>query len=84
MTHKMAIKLIRTHKNLTRKKVAENVGVDSTAEALFARLNSSNTYIKDLVDIFDGLGYQLVFRPKRKETLPERCYPIRLSDYNIK
>ena len=83
MTHTMAVKLIRTHQKLTRNKVAEKVGINSTAQALFGRLNHSNIYMNDLVEIFDGLGYQLVFQPKGKETLPEKCYPIRLSDYNI-
>lgn len=80
MTHTKAIKLIRTHQKLTRKAVTEKVGAKNE-RALFQRLNCANIYMNDLVDIFDGLGYQLVFQPKGKGTLPEKCYPIRLSDY---
>ena len=82
MTHTMAIKLIRAHQNLTRRQVEEKIRV-SSPKTLFQRLNGPNIAMNDFVAIFDALGYQLVFQPKGKGTLPEKCYPIRLSDYNI-
>ena len=82
MTHTTAIKLIRAHQNLTWRQFAGKMTVASE-NALHRRLNGSNIAMNDLVAAFDALGYQLVFQPKGKETLPEKCYPIRLSDYNI-
>ena len=82
MTHTMAIKLSRAHQKLTRRQVEGKIRV-SSPKALFQRLNGPNIAMNDFVAIFDALDYQLVFQPKGKEALPEKCYPIRLSDYNI-
>lgn len=82
MTHTMAIKLIRTHKRITRQQFTERFGRENQ-DTLFNRVSSPYILMNQLVDIFDALDYQLVFQPKGKETLPEKCYRIQLSDYNL-
>ena len=82
MTHMMAIKLIRTQKRLSTLQVAKKMD-EIKQDTLRKRIHSPSILMTQFVEILDALDYQLVFQPKGKETLPEKCYPIRLSDYDL-
>lgn len=82
MTHMMAIKLIRTQKKLSTLQVAKKMD-EIKQDTLRKRIHSPSILMNQFVEILDALDYQLVFQPKGKETLPEKCYPIRLSDYDL-
>ncbi len=76
MKHPTVIKLIMRRYKVTNKHLNKKLGM-SDESALY----SETLRIDHMVTILDALGYQLVFRPKGNETLPEWSYPIRWSDY---
>lgn len=81
MKHPTVIKLIMTQRRVTRKHVANKLGIKDIG-TLFKDINHEHLYINRLVAVLDALDYQLVFQPKGKGTMPERSYPIRWSDYH--
>ena len=80
MKHQTVIKLIMTRLRVSRTAVAQKLGAKSVS-VLFSDIYHDNFYMNRMVAVLDALGYQLVFQPKGKGTLPEGCYPIRWSDY---
>ena len=80
MKHPTVIKLIMTRLRVSRTAVAQKLDTKDVG-GLFRDIYHDNFYMNRMVAILDVLGYQLVFQPKGKGTLPEGCYPIRWSDY---
>ena len=80
MKHPTVIKLIMTRHRVSRKHVADKLGVKDV-NTLFKDIYHDTFYMNRMVAVLDALGYQLVFRPKGNGTMPEGCYPIRWSDY---
>ena len=74
------IKLIMRRYGVDRKQVANKLGV-TNEKYLFKDINDDRFDIDRMVTLLDALGYQLVFQPKGRETMPEWSYPIRWSDY---
>ena len=80
MKHPTVIKLIMARLRVSRTAVARKLGTEDVS-ALFRDIYHDCFYINRMVAVLDALGYQLVFQPKGKGTMPEGCYPIRWSDY---
>lgn len=83
MKHQTVIKLIMKRRKITRRGVAAKFGIKDQqgVNTLFNGVSQDASCINRVVTMLDALDYQLVFQPKGDGTVPERCYRIRLSDY---
>lgn len=80
MKHTEAIKMIMIEKKITQKDAAIELGLKSNA-TLSERINHKNISAKNLTEILDILGYELVIQPKTEGDRPDGQYVLERADY---
>lgn len=80
MKHTEAIRLHMAGTGVTQKDMAEALGLKSQS-SVSERISHKNISVKNLTEILDIIGCELVIQPKFEGERPEGQYVLERADY---
>lgn len=79
MKHTDVIKAAMVETGVTQRELTSRLGISQSSTS--ERISHKNISVKNLTEILDILGYELVIQPKTDGTRPERQYVLDRESY---
>ena len=80
MHHSNIVKELMIIKDISLVELTRRLNLNSHA-VIWGRLQGKDTTFENLIELLDGLDYELVIRRKREGNLPDGEYALRRADY---